>query len=691
MKIDKVILENFRVYNGLNKIKFNDNPSKNITLISGKNGYGKTTFLTSLIWCFYGKMMVEVEEKYRNDIKNLGGYEKFLETLYSKTSNNLISPKLSVEVVLNNVLIPSIPCKTLSIKRTFDTISKLEDLEILIDGFENELTKQVGFDVFIDDFVLPREIAKFFFFDAEKIVSLAEAKTKNELKSLSRAYSEVLGIKKYEDLRKNLQSIISRFKRNGANALERTKLDDFIKKEQEYKELIEINENKQKLIDNEVNSLRQQSELLQEKLIREGNKITLNELLEIKEQRDLFKEESIKIKNKLKNFLEVIPFIIAGKKFEDLKKQIDIERSSKLTNHNLVIEELKGFADKITHNINTLVKDERLRIELLSSINYEIFENRNINKDNSPSNILLDLDESSINIFESLYSRIKNSFSEQFQSIIQEEKNNRVLLNKALYKIKEAESKTDNPVTLQVREDKLVVDNKVLKLIRDKEILIEELGGLRSKYTSTEKILSELEKQFKVRETDLQKFEVTSNLLQKISTLITKIKDEKKYSLQKSILLELNKIMHKEDFIKNVRVNVHDEYMDIDLIDKEGNIIDKNLLSKGEQQLYATALLKALVVESGINFPVFIDSPLQKFDKNHSLNIIKEFYPTISDQVVLFPLLEKELTYNEFELMKENISKVYLIENSDKKSKFKEVKKIDDLFNPKNLEHVHSN
>ncbi|USL94699.1 AAA family ATPase [Riemerella anatipestifer] len=690
MKIDKVILENFRVYSGLNKIKFNDNPSKNITLISGKNGYGKTTFLTSLIWCFYGKMMVEVEEKYRNDIKNLGGYEKFLETLYSKTSNNLINPVLSVEIVLNDVLIPSIPCKTLSIKRTFDIISKLENLEVLIDGFENELTKQVGFDVFINDFVLPREIAKFFFFDAEKIVSLAEAKTKNELKSLSRAYSEVLGIKKYEDLRKNLQSIISRFKRNGANALERTKLDDFIKKEQEYRELIEINENKQKLIDNEINSLRQQSELLQEKLIREGNKITLNELMEIKEQRDLLKEDSIRIKNKLKNFLEVIPFIIAGKKFEDLKNQIDLEKNSKLTNQKVLIEELKDFADKIKHNINTLVKDEKLRFDLLSSINNEVFKSRNIKK-KSPSNILLDLDESSINIFDSLYSRIKNSFSEQFQSIVQEEKNNRVLLNKTLYKIKAAESKTDNPVTLQVREDKLVIDNKIFKLIRDKEILIEELGGLRSKYTSTEKILSELEKQFKVRETDLKKFEITTNLLQKISTLITKIKDEKKYSLQKSILLEFNKIMHKEDFIKNVRVNVHDEYMDIDLLDKEGFVIDKNLLSKGEQQLYATALLKALVVESGINFPVFIDSPLQKFDKNHSLNIIKEFYPTISDQVVLFPLLEKELTFNEFELMKDNISKVYLIENFDKKSKFKEVKKIDDLFNSKNLENVYSN
>lgn len=690
MKINKIVLENFRVYNGLNKINLNSSPPKNITLISGKNGFGKTTFLTSLIWCFYGKMMVEVEEKYKNDIKNLGGYEKFLESLYSKTSNNFEEPTLSVEVVLNDVLIPSIPCKTLSIKRSYNTINKLENLSILIDGFENELTKQVGFDVFINDFVLPREIAKFFFFDAEKIVSLAEAKTKTELKSLSRAYSEVLGIKKYEDLRKNLQSLVSKLKRNGANTLERNKLDDFTRKEEEYRELIQINENKQKVIDNDIASLKLQSEILQEKLIREGNKITVEQLLEIKKQRDHLKEESIQIKNKLKNFLEVIPFIIASKKFDELKNQIDLERNTSNSSQELVLKELKDIAEKFEQNVNHLVQDQQLRLNLISFINNEISEKRsNLKKENSKT--LLDLDANSINIFDSLYSRIKNSFSDQFQAIIQEEKNNRVLLNKALYKIKEAESKTDNPVTAQLRADKLEIDKKISHLTLTKEGLIEELGGLKSKYNSTEKILSELEKQFKVKETDLQKFEVTTQLLQKITTLISKIKSEKKYSLQKSILLELNKIMHKEDFIKNVRVNVYDDYMDIDLLDRDDLVIDKNLLSKGEQQLYATALLKALVVESGISFPVFIDSPLQKFDKSHSLNIIREFYPTISDQVVLFPLLEKELTQNEFEMMKENISKVFLIENSNKKSKFKEVKKLDDLFNPKNLENVHTN
>ena len=148
--------------------------------------------------------------------------------------------------------------------------------------------------------------------------------------------------------------------------------------------------------------------------------------------------------------------------------------------------------------------------------------------------------------------------------------------------------------------------------------------------------------------------------------------------------------MHKENFVKDVEVNIYDDVMDINLIDQKGNYIDKDNLSKGEQQLYATALLKALVDESGIEFPVFIDSPLQKFDKDHSRNIIQEFYPNISNQVVLFPLLEKELTEKEYELMKPNLSQVYMIEHTEKDSAFKQYK-MNQLFKAfKKDDHVHA-
>ena len=93
----------------------------------------------------------------------------------------------------------------------------------------------------------------------------------------------------------------------------------------------------------------------------------------------------------------------------------------------------------------------------------------------------------------------------------------------------------------------------------------------------------------------------------------------------------------------------------------------------GERQMFASALLGALVDETEIDFPVFIDSPMQKFDVNHSKNILTKFYPNVSKQVVLFPLLMKELTENEYKLIEKHVHKAYLIENGTDGSHFKEI------------------
>jgi DNA sulfur modification protein DndD len=123
--------------------------------------------------------------------------------------------------------------------------------------------------------------------------------------------------------------------------------------------------------------------------------------------------------------------------------------------------------------------------------------------------------------------------------------------------------------------------------------------------------------------------------------------------------------MHKKGFIQKVVVDINQagDDVDINLFDVRNEKIDKGSLSMGERQMYASALLKSLVDESDIEFPVFIDSPMQKFDKDHAENVIKEFYPNVSKQVILFPLIHKELTESEFELLKPNISKSYIINN----------------------------
>jgi DNA sulfur modification protein DndD len=135
------------------------------------------------------------------------------------------------------------------------------------------------------------------------------------------------------------------------------------------------------------------------------------------------------------------------------------------------------------------------------------------------------------------------------------------------------------------------------------------------------------------------------------------------------MLDSLQRLLHKKDFVQQVDVDIlTSEDIDIVLYGEANREIDKSGLSMGERQLYASALLSSLVSESEIDFPVFIDSPMQKFDNQHAQNIIRHFYPNVAKQVVIFPLLHKELTENEYKLLQSNVCRTFLINNTSSDS-----------------------
>lgn len=695
MRIDNIKLNNFRIYNGDNEIAFNNNKGKNISLIAGKNGFGKTTFLTSLIWGLYGNLMAQVEEKYKKDIKSAGGYDEYLKTLLNTSvlnafeADELNTAKFQVEIDLVDVMIPSIPCKKVVIRRSYDYKTKKESLSILIDGQENELTKEVGYDVFINDFILPREIAKFFFFDAEKIVTLAEAKSKSELRSLSKAYSEVLGIKKYEDLKLNLNTLLTKLRRSGVSNVNKERLDELIEEDRQLTGLIEKNISDQGDIDEEVILYKTRLDAIQEQLIREGNAITLEQLKDLKDQRDQLKNDLDAAKGELKKLMDIVPLVIAGPRLKELVDQVKKEmkiKNAAIDKEALAIE-YDAFGNDFSSGVADFIQDKSLAAQMSKYFSQLAKARLDKLNDVNSDEILLDFDDETSRSIIATYNYIQDSFKKQFEVIVKNEKDTRQALGRINKKIREGEARKDNPLALKIREDKFDLETKVETLQGKKLTLIEELGGLKTQHTSNHKVLSEYEKNFNLVATDKKKYDVTLELLDKLNVLTARIKDEKKYSLQKSILLGLRKLMHKKDKVQDVRVRIEEDVMDIDLIDSFDNVIDKDSLSKGEQQLYATALLKALVDESGIDFPVFIDSPLQKFDKEHSSNVIQQFYPSISDQVVLFPLLEKELSKKEYDLLKPNLSGVYLIGNGSDGSSVEECK-VTELFTKFNEQHV---
>ena len=666
-------------------------------MISGENGFGKTTFLHSLIWCLYGRLITEVEAEVRKDIAN-NGYNAFLkgnlnnnararfEAMgdndkeqirrrgYTPENEHLKSmTTYFVAIDFADVVIPSLPCTSLKVIRSYDMVTEKESVDILIDGVKNELTAEIGSEVFINDFILNKDIARFFFFDSEQIVALAETNTSAERKRLCSAYNEVLGVRKYEELKRNLENVRLRFRKKSSDVESRERLIALLDKQEKKKK--EIEEVKQRTSDCEKDlySLRAEDESIQLQLMREGNNTTTLEIQRVESVIASAKQKDEEYKKKLKTFIDFAPFAISGKLFQETRDQL--EHNFKLNeDKNLQLSKNLVVSD-ITSDLLLMLSKVAIPQETSFVLQQEILSILDKYKgDVSEEQTLLPLQEHDYEEFMAVYNNVTTTYKAEFEHLADDYRKNKQILERNSRRLSNINSKESDELIKNIRSKKNDIEHLISE--KDKEIRLthETLGTLTQELATVSKQVSELSKKVSLDDSDAKKDKVAELLISELSTFLVSLKQEKKFSLERRIKGVLNNLMHKEDFIGRVEVIINGEDMDIELYTVDDKLINKDSLSKGEQQLYATSILKALVDESGIQFPVFIDSPLQKFDKSHATKIITEFYPQISKQVVLFPLLYKELTADEYEVMKPLVNATYLIKNDTTHSYFEKVK-----------------
>ena len=695
MIIKSITLGNYRLYEGKNIIKFKQDDDKPIFLISGENGFGKTTFLHSLIWCLYGRLITEVEAEVRRDIAN-SGYNAFLRNNLNNnvrakfealdaskkdaikrrgySSDNEDLKRLTtyyVAIEFEDVVIPSLPCTSLKVVRSYDMVTEKENVDILIDGVRNELTATIGSEVFINDFILNKDIARFFFFDSEQIVALAETNTSTEKRRLCSAYNEVLGVRKYEDLKKNLENVRLRFRKKSSDVASREKLVSMLNKQEELEKQLADKRLALSNLESELIQLRSEDEAIQLQLMREGNDATSTEIARIEKLIETTKHKDEEYKHQLRQFIDYAPFAITGKLFKDTRDQIEYdfklrEAKNDQLSRNLIVSQITSDL-MLMFEHSTISSPEKSELimqvqDVLDKYKHEVTD----------ENVLLSVSEQDYEEFLAIYNNLTTTYKSEFEHLAEDYRKNKLVLERNSRRLSNIQSKEKDELIKSIRTQK----NEVEKSIAKKDIEIrqmhESIGEMSQELATISKQVSELSKKVSLDDNDAKKDAIAEQLIDELSTFLISLKQEKKYSLERRIKTTLNTLMHKEDFIGKVEVVIDGEDMDINLYSVDGNVISKDALSKGEQQLYATSILKALVDESGIQFPVFIDSPLQKFDKSHATKIITEFYPQISKQVVLFPLLYKELTAEEYNVMKPLVKSTYLIKNDVTHSFFEE-------------------
>ena len=550
MFIDSIELYNFRAYKGVNKVSFEKN-GKNVFLVAGNNGFGKTTFLTSLVWCLYGKLMIDVDEKFRRDINDAQGYKNFAKANLNQESALLISEadftnedkkhiakngyggtygkyeedsKYHVEIHMTDVFIPAIPCSEITIKRTYDYLLETENIEVLIDGHVNELAKEVGYDIFINDFILSKDIAKFFLFDAEKIVNLAEIKSVDEKRKLSTAYSEVLGIKKYEDIKRNLENLRIKFRKKGGASVSQIKLDKLTADIEKIEQSIGEKERERALAIDSIAAFQTEKDSLQEKLIREGNAMSVEELARLKAGLEAIKEKDLKLKSQLREMLDIAPFAISGKLFCEAIAQSELEQRSKTKRAKAadLADAMRQTRQNIiegARNINLTSSQKELLESIIESSFSATMAQYNSVSDEAGVKVLLDFSAEEHNALKSLYDNIRLSYNITFRQLVKDIKNNTIFMQKTQRKISAAEYDDGDAEIRKARTRKAEVEVKLTELESSSRKLSEEIGILNKDLSIKKKQLSESLKLVRVEGMDKEKDAMAERLINELNAL----------------------------------------------------------------------------------------------------------------------------------------------------------------------------
>ena len=627
--------------------------------------------------------MENVDDLYKKEIVEKGGYGRYIGNSLNLEAQRNGETRFSVSVTFTNVEIPDTTCTEITIVRSYDSATNTDDeLQILIDGRESDLfADRQEEEFFIRDYILPIEIAKFFFFDAEKIVSFAEINTPEQRRELSKAYSQVLGIQKYDSLKKELERLQDEYRKESAQPQDKQNFIDITAKIDKAEEEIDsidqkINEHKETQM-----GLQYDYNQLQEKLIREGDLMSVDRLQKLEEKREEQQGVLDEAQEGLKDLYSYIPFGLAGGVVSEVAEQLKHEKEYK--QNKIRLEGVEEKTDVLLNELDQARSSYHGYIDIKIRDFYEAEIKRLILKHFYSEydiaqfdgfQILHDLTDIQGEDFFNLIAKIKEGKA-SFEVMSHKYNTAKAELYKIEKEIREAEKNAESEYIQELRKTKDRLYNDIQEIILEIGRLTERKETIKEEIKADRQKKEILSKKIDVAAKNKAVDSEAARLIHTIQKFLQRFKAEKKRALELKLEEKLKSFMHKSDFVHKVIVDIqgNGEDVDINLYDKYDKKIDKGNLSMGEKQLFASALLGALVEETQLEFPVFIDSPMQKLDPSHSKNILTKFYPTVSKQVVFFPLLQKELTREEYALIENITSKTYLIQNEQDGSRFIEV------------------
>lgn len=657
MHLTKVTLKNYGVYRDKVEFDLTTTPDKPIILIGGTNGAGKTTLFESILIGFYGQSYFDKKTTRKEYEKFLGNkVHRYLGTTAAADSTSII---VDFKFYHNGIV------DDYTVDRTwYDNDGRLtEELKIKKNNKRLDSVEESQWQSFIEE-LIPKGIAKLFFFDGEKIVKMTE--DENEEIEIKSSFDSLLGLDVVEQLHSDLRIHIMRNMKDNSKTID-AQYNGFIhEKEEIVKDLERLERNIVSKTNNQENIL-SEIHTLEDKISKIGGGFA-------SKREDLrLKKASLEIthtvsESELKSLLSgPMPFCLIPKQIKSLQNQI--KKDSEITKKQFEKEILDEKLNQILAVLNQktlwkkIPKDSQIK-ELLNSKITKVFESKKSSKQEMKNLFNFSLLEST-NILNMLHTLVTTHIPKLEHESLQFDK-----ISDELNQIETALSNAPN-------DDEIgPLISKLNSLHKEQGMLENEIDHMESKVTTqntylkmiNHKIRNIVADQYKDKSAGVQ-VQLATKVQKVLDEYILKLKEKKLQLLEVYLLEELRRLLHKENLITKVTINKIS--FEITLYDKDENAIPKDLLSKGEQQMFATGVLLALARTSGKPLPFMIDTPLARLDVSHRDNMIEKFFPYASHQVVIFST-DSEISEDYYRQLLPYLSRSYAMEYMPGKGKTKQ-------------------
>lgn len=619
MKLKSISVINFRQFWHQVKIDFSCDEDKNITVVHGANGSGKTSLLNAFKWCFYGKTDFDTNTEHILNESAISATE-IGKTIEVKVVVIFEDSGCTYEVVRSDKFIKKqgLTVEKMNLSSFFIIKIDSDGLTHKIEAANSEINR-----------VLPESLQPYFFFNGERIEKLAGV---NESKQIKEAIKRLMGLKQVERAQRHLDKVAKEFRSEVASHLD----------------------NDSKGLVDSITALEEEIDEVEEVIQRELSSISEVEMSiqEIDKQLDSYKE--------LKHLQEMRYFLSEKNKEIELLIDDNIQRRKNLLDRNRAIL----LANPIIQKCKDLVEDNRkkgiLPYKIRATFIDDIIETnhcicgRDLDEVSIKTLLFakktagddeLDMAYSYVNSYINNYSQQYKDYNEDLSVISSESKRlitsrdkNSLDLSEISVKIKSSEN-----VNISGLENKRVElyekrDAHVHNLKHNQEILPMRKMQLDVESRKWEK----LKVKQKLQSSSQSRLDSTlkiSNALYELNKYFTEtVRD----NLSKRVNSTFDKIIR-----KNMSAYIDDSFrLRVEKLSPDG-LFDAVEQSTGEKQVTSLSFISSIIslakekhsagskfFKGGV-YPLVMDSPFGALDDDYRYKVAQSV-SNLADQVVMF-------------------------------------------------------